>query len=151
MLFRSSGVEVAGLVLAVIPLVVAGIDSYSNGVRTIRKIRHCIEELEDMRDDLELEHEKFRITVEFLLRDSVDDQTLQMLFDDIGGKLWADEYIEKCFHGRLQRAYAIFWKSVRSMDKSLRDLKRGLDLDIKKVRHYRAEDRVKLMTKRIQS
>lgn len=128
-----SGVEVAGLVLAVIPLVVAGIDSYSNGLRTIKKIRHCMDELEDMRDDLECEHEKFQHTVELLLSDSVDDRTLQRLFDDIGGEMWADEHVDKCLHGRLQRSYAIFWKSVKSMNKSLQELKRGLDLDVKKV------------------
>lgn len=126
-----SGIEVAGIVLAVIPLIITGIEAYD---RKIKRRRNLLEELEDLKDELESEYAKFRNTMELLLSDSVDDRTFNQLFSDVGGKLWSNTRVEECLKNRLRQDYEIFRKYVNRMSSSVEDLQKSFPSDIENVR-----------------
>lgn len=125
-----SGIEVAGIILAVIPLVISGIEVYD---RKIKRRRNVLEELEELRDELDSEYIKFRNTIELLLGDSVDDHTFNQLFSNIGGKLWSNPRVEECLRNRLRQDYEIFLKYVTRMSGSVEDLRRSFPADLDKV------------------
>ncbi|KAK4499606.1 hypothetical protein PRZ48_010124 [Zasmidium cellare] len=124
-----SGIEVAGIVLAVIPLIITGIEVYD---RKIKRRRNVLEELEDLKDELDSEYRKFRNTMELLLGDSVDDHTFNQLFSNIGGKLWSNARVEECLRNRLRQDYEIFLKYVTRMNSSVEDLQKSFPVDLEK-------------------
>lgn len=128
-----SGIEVAGIILALIPLVISGIEAYD---RKIKRRRSVLEELEDLKDELDSEYRKFRNTIELLLGDSVDDHTFNQLFSNIGGKLWSNARVESCLRNRLRQDYEIFLKYVTRMNSSVEDLRKSFPADLDKARVF---------------
>jgi hypothetical protein len=76
-----SGIEVAGIVLGVIPLVVSGLEHYADGVSTIKVIFNYESEFRSLSRRLRVESNIFQNTVEILLRDCVNDEKLTELLE----------------------------------------------------------------------
>lgn len=141
-----SGLEIVGVVLGAVPLIVNAIDNYSDGVRKIRKLRYTLEELDLLRIELEIEHEKFFNSLELLLEDGVDEQTLFMLLRDVGGDLWKDDLIETCLRRKLGRSYATFFRAVEGIKRSTEQLRDSLGAGSEKKVMRQAPAGVKRLT-----
>ena len=90
-----SGVEVAGLILGAVPLIVGGLQHYSKGVSTIRIICGYAAQFRDLARQLDVERCTFQYTIEKLLVDCLDDEMLQGLLIDVGGKAWSEPHINE--------------------------------------------------------
>jgi hypothetical protein len=66
-----SGIEVAGIVLGAIPLVISGLEHYSEGAQTIRSMWDYPKEFATLSRRLRVENETFRNTMELILSGSV--------------------------------------------------------------------------------
>lgn len=127
--FRMSGVEVAGLVLGSIPLVVAALEHYAEGVESIKKGWRYRLELQSLANDLEAEYGRFLLTCERLLRDIVSEEELELLMKDPGGPRWKDTELENKLRKRLQFSYATYLKCIDDMARTLREIQTKLKLD----------------------
>lgn len=82
-----TGIEAAGLALAVFPLVVQGIDSYVQGVQTLRNVRRYKKIFPQVHRTLQLEHTKFESTCNLFLGNFVSDRQMANL---LMGNGWKD-------------------------------------------------------------
>lgn len=124
-----SGIEIAGLVLAAIPLAISGLEHYADGVGMIRKLSHIREHFDYLRTDLEVEQVIFMNTLEILLSDALGAQTCNHLLTQLGGSSWYDSDVDRRLREGLQRSYDVFFKSVQRIKEALRDLMEALQLD----------------------
>ena len=108
-----TGVETAGLVLAIFPLVVKGIKSWVEGVETLKSWRRARLELKRYAARAQSQYTTFLDTVEQLLADIVQsDQHLAEMLNDPGGSLWCSLEYEERLRIRLDRSYDQFLSHI---------------------------------------
>ncbi|KAL2829913.1 hypothetical protein BJY01DRAFT_254819 [Aspergillus pseudoustus] len=91
-----SGVEVAGIVLAILPLVVNQLDNYARGLETLRGLRSYKRELERYSTRLSVQYTIFLNTLQNLLEDVVDDHDERSnLISDPEGPAWKESHFQK--------------------------------------------------------
>jgi hypothetical protein len=126
-----SGIEVAGIVLGAIPLVISGLEHYSEGARTIKSMRDYPKEFATLSRRLRVENETFRNTMELILSGFVGGRTLNDMLTQPGGKAWAETQVEQELRRILQGSYNVFLETVVGMNEALiafiERLKLGLD------------------------
>lgn len=89
--------------------------------------------LDDLKDELGSEQRKYRNPMKISLGDSVEDHTFDLLFSNIGGKLWSNSRVDDCLWNRLRQDYNIFSKHVTRMSTLVDDMKKSFPVDIEKV------------------
>ena len=124
-----SGIEVAGIVLAVIPLIIAGFESYDDTRSKLRAIRRHQQELRSINRALRAEHQIFRNTVERLLRSCLDDQSVDSLMQSVGGPEWSDAGAEKVLKLRLGDSHRICVETIDDVRRNVELLRGYLGLD----------------------
>lgn len=101
-----TGIETAGLALAVFPLVVGGIQFYADGARTIKEMWRPERALNALTRELEMEKCKFENTCTLLLEDMVSNSHLILLMERPGGPLWGADDLQQKLKSRLRPAAA---------------------------------------------
>ena len=124
-----SGVEIAGFVLASVPLMISALEHYVDGVDTITRWWKYKAELTSFANILCAESTRFLLTCERLLRDLVPEESLGLLMADPSCSLWKDPQLEEKLRMRLQFSYTVFLKVLGDMDGALKDLQMKLKLD----------------------
>lgn len=114
-----SGIEVAGIVLGAIPLVISGLEHYSEGARIIKSLRDYPEEFATLSRRLRVENETFRNTMELVLSGFVGGRTLSDMLTQPGGKAWAETNVEQELSRILQGSYGVFLETVVGMNEAL--------------------------------
>jgi hypothetical protein len=128
-----TGIETAGIVLAVLPLVIEGLKAYLEGVRTIEKWWRFDWELANLVRILDAEYIRYLNTCEELLVGIVSPSTVGALLDSPNGDGWRAPDIEKKLRLRLRRSFLSFMETINDMENVVQQLvkKLGLDLDSK--------------------
>lgn len=123
-----SGVEFAGLALAVLPLVVNQLDNYARGIETIKDLRRYRWELERYSSTLSAQHAIFLNTLEIFLQDVVDDYDDQCeLISNPQGNAWKDPRLRTAMMEKLGRNYNAFTGIVSGLCGLLEELSNRLD------------------------
>lgn len=113
-----SGIEAAGLALAVFPLVLDAVAKY-NGLVTGRDIKLLSESLKN-------NEQMFYNAVEFLLRSTVPPEDLRVLLGDLSSDLWKSEWLSNRVAQNLgHKAGSIFLK-IDGIYKTVLKLKQKL-------------------------
>ena len=120
--------EVAGFILAALPLVISGLEHYADGVTTITKWWSYKRELKSLIRVLDAEYARFLGTCEKILDGLVPPEQLTDLICQPGGPLWKDVTLNKKLKMRLQRSYSPYLLSVEDMANAVRDLELKLEL-----------------------
>ncbi|KAF2233971.1 hypothetical protein EV356DRAFT_533271 [Viridothelium virens] len=90
-----SGIEIAGLVLAAIPLVISALEHYEETISSTRAFWKYHEVLNRMRRELRNQHTLFEQSIDVLLRPiTTNEQRIEMI-DNTNSKLWQDPAIEE--------------------------------------------------------
>ncbi|KAL4799853.1 hypothetical protein BDV19DRAFT_354936 [Aspergillus venezuelensis] len=126
-----SGVEIAGLALAVFPILVNQLDKYVRGIEKIKILRRYKHVVKDHSLSLETQGTIFLNSLERVLEGVADDDELQGVIKDPGGKQWKDPLLQKRLRVKLDRSYASFVENTASLHALLVDLAKKLDIDIK--------------------
>lgn len=116
-----SGIEVAGIILGAIPLVISGLNHYSECAQFINSIRDYSKEFANMSRRLRVELATFRNTMELVLSSCVRGRSLEQMLTDPGGKSWEEADIEHELRHILQTSYTVFMETVVSMSQVLTD------------------------------
>lgn len=110
-----SGAEAAGLILAVLPLVMHAMDSYVQGVQTLKRFRtrRYREELEDYKLRIDTQRTEFLNTLELLFDGVVDrEDEVRDLITNPKGQLWAESTIEAKLRKRLAHSYEVYIQTM---------------------------------------
>lgn len=125
-----SGVEVAGIALAVFPILIDALAHYKNGLGLINNWRRYRNRLQNYADSLETGKVCYLNTIELLLQDIVQsDDEIKLLMDDPGGDLWSKPEYEEKLMRRLGRSYEVYLKTLHKMNNALKTLCEKLGAD----------------------
>lgn len=125
-----SGIEIAGLVLAVIPLFISTIEHYEDGLRPFRVLKLVVyrQELAQYRTKLMTEYSLYNNALEELLVDVVTQQELRSMIDQGYGPLWKDTALEDKLGKRLGRTYATYFLVMKQMQEVMARIGSLLDI-----------------------
>lgn len=126
-----SGIEIAGLVLAGIPLLISALEHYSEGVQTIRKIRHSSKGFLRLKRTLETENDIFLNSIELLLKDDVDDHVLATMLQYPGNQAvgWKDAKLDARLRARLGRSYSVYFEAIDALANDIRNFGDAIQLN----------------------
>ncbi|KAL3438884.1 hypothetical protein BDV09DRAFT_191590 [Aspergillus tetrazonus] len=111
-----SGIEIAGLVLAVLPLIVNQLDNYARGIETVKGLRRYRWELENYSSNLSAQYAIFLNTLEIFLQDIVDDHGERSeRIKNPTGSGWKDPQLQAALTQKLGRDYNAFSGTVTGL------------------------------------
>ncbi|KAA8901720.1 hypothetical protein FN846DRAFT_908903 [Sphaerosporella brunnea] len=120
-----TGIEAAGLALAIFPVIVQGVSFYVDGTRKIRDVMDHRRKAKKLLRRLEMEKVKFENTCEFFL-----DITTEEMASLVDGVDW-----EKTIHERLPDKEArVFLDAESELAEHLKELRDGLGLNEEYIR-----------------
>ena len=125
----ASGIEVVGLVLAVLPLIISALEHYEEGVSTIDKFLRYKREIRSIIEALATENAMFKNSCEQLLSDFLGPVELAEMLQNPRGEIWSQPKIVTELRARLDRSYDIYLIHVNNMDSAIKTLITRLDLD----------------------
>lgn len=125
----ASGIEAAGLALAILPLIVNQIDGYVRGIEKIRGFRSYRRELKGYSVGLSTQHTILLNTLEQALEGVVDDEDqVAELIRNPRGDAWKDPVLKKRLHSKLDRNYEVFMGNMTGLSEMLERLSHKLDI-----------------------
>jgi hypothetical protein len=122
-----TGIETAGLVLAVLPLVISALESYKDGLQTIKRLYHSEAQLRKLIRTLKVQRSKYRTNLEKLIKAAAPDLGIQDVPEDFCDPIW---------HGELNaRAKAYLDDRYESFQVVVEDYQECIREIAKKLRH----------------
>ena len=125
----ASGVEVAGLVLGSLPLILAGLQFYAEGIAVTRRFRMYRREVDDLVIEITAENAKYRNSIELLLIGVVSTKDMADFLANPGGDLWKDESFDRRLRRRLGESYDAYMGTIGHLHATTKELKDRLKLD----------------------
>ena len=130
-----TGVETAGLVLAVFPLVLDGLSHWLEGVDKVKRWRRIHRQLKIYEIRLQSQRVTYQNTLEWLLDGIVEaDGDIAAMLADPRGKVWKNAKYDHLLRRRLDRAYDSFFETLKSMFTTLGEIEKKLGMEARTVR-----------------
>jgi hypothetical protein len=85
-----SGFEIAGVILATLPLIISALEHYANGIRTAKRYCRYKTVFRDMISQVDTQYGIFLNTLELLLDGLVAFERMTELLSNPGGDGWRD-------------------------------------------------------------
>lgn len=125
-----SGIEVAGIALAVFPILVKGPGQMVEGIETIKHWRKYKRQLETYASRLETARVSFQDTLTQLLDDLIEsDVHFELIIAEPSGPLWKDPVYEKRLRDRLDQSYKAYLTTSRNLANGVQRLRNKLGID----------------------
>jgi hypothetical protein len=127
-----TGIETAGIVLAILPLVVNQLDAYVLGIEALKgfRTRRYRRQFEEWSTRLGTQHAILLNTLEQSLEGLVDyDDDISELINNPRGPLWKDPSFQKTLARKLDRNYQPFTRTMTELSTLLETLSRKLGLE----------------------
>ena len=124
-----SGIEAAGLVLAVFPIVVNGLQHFTEGVETIKSWKRFRRELDKYSRTLETQRIVCLNTIESLFEGIIQsNDELDAFMKDPGGAFSQNIGYEQRLHTRLGRSYGNYTRIMADMLEALETARKELGI-----------------------
>ncbi|KAF3000945.1 hypothetical protein E8E13_008963 [Curvularia kusanoi] len=123
-----SGVEVAGLVLGALPLLLAGLQFYGEGIAVTKRYWKYREEVNSLLDDLKAESAVYQNSIETLLLGVVDSRDVTEFLANPGGELWKAAAFERKLRKRLGASYDPYLSTILKLRNTAEAFKERLKL-----------------------
>ncbi|KAF1933464.1 uncharacterized protein M421DRAFT_97603 [Didymella exigua CBS 183.55] len=125
-----SGVEIAGLVLGVLPLLIQGIESYNEGLDPIKSFMRWDKELPQCIRKLRNQHVHYAQTMRILLEPiTAEVELAEMMTDPGSSQLWKDKEMALKLQDRLQESYHAYQCTIADIERITKQIASKLDLD----------------------
>ncbi len=122
-----TGIEVAGITLAVFPIIVNGLSRFAEGVDTIKSWRRYRRELAGYARTLECQQTWYLDTVEELLEGIVrSEEELMALAQNPGSDIWQRPEFELRLRQRLDHSYKPYMATMSNMLAALESIRKKL-------------------------
>lgn len=126
----ASGIEVAGLTLAILPLVVNQIDTYILGIERIKLLRRYQREFKGYSRGLKAQQVILLNTLEQALEGVVhDEEKVLDLINDPLGPGWKNKELQKNLRCKLGRSHDIFLENMAELHELIEILSRKLQIN----------------------
>jgi hypothetical protein len=123
-----SGLEIAGLALAVAPLIISAIEHYRQGLKPFKVWARYHRELGLLQNVLNVEVAKLLDTCEQLLQSIVPHAQLHELITHPGGPHWQDPILQDKLKQLLSRSYSSFMSALGEIKDALDELHEKFDI-----------------------
>ncbi|KAL8949421.1 MAG: hypothetical protein Q9222_004473 [Ikaeria aurantiellina] len=125
-----TGVETAGLVLALLPLLIKGLQSYLEGVQPVKNFVKFKPLVRELISSLETQTARLRCTCEHLLSGIVkNDVKLANLLDNPTGTAWTENSLTVSLQEKLGRSYNAFLTLMETLSATLDELGHNLGIE----------------------
>ncbi|OQE35509.1 hypothetical protein PENCOP_c013G04306 [Penicillium coprophilum] len=122
-----TGIEAAGLALAVLPLLINQVDAYALGIEKIKFLRRYRREFKGYSMGLETQRTILLNTLEQALEGVIDDEDkISQLISNPQGEEWASAALRHRLRSKLNRNYDVFIQNMTSLSDLLEHLTRKL-------------------------
>lgn len=125
-----TGIETAGLVLAVLPLVISALESYQDGLQTIKRLYRSEAQLRKLIRTLKVQRSKYRSNLEKLIKAAAPDNGIQDVPEDFCDPIWHGELNDraKAYLGDRYESFQVvveeYQECIREIAKKLRHINR---------------------------
>jgi hypothetical protein len=125
-----SGIEIAGLVLAVVPLFISALEHYEDGLRPVRVLKLVVyrQELARYRTKLTVEYGLYNSALEELLVDVVPQHELRDMIAQGYGPHWKSAALEDKLRKRLGSVYDTYFLVMKQMQDVMAKIASLLDI-----------------------
>ena len=131
-----AGVEIVGFLLAALPLAIAAVEHYRDGLDPLKHYIRYNSTLKSLRTRLRIQQDLFEGTLKRLLLEVLSETQASALFPDAGQDvdkvLWGTIEVDEKLHSILGSKYKNFMDVVGVMVLIMRQLMEKLDLDIER-------------------
>ncbi|CAI7600542.1 unnamed protein product [Penicillium glandicola] len=122
-----TGIEAAGLALAILPILINQVDAYALGIEKIKLLRRYRRDFKDYSVGLKTPRTILLNTLEQALEGVVDDEyEICQLINSPQGKEWACPALQSRLRRKLDRNYDVFLQNMTSLSDLLEYLSRKL-------------------------
>ena len=126
--YSMSGIEVAGLVLGSLPLLLAGLQFYAEGIAVTKRYWKYREEVNSLLDDLKAENAVYQNSIETLLLGVVDAKNVEEFLANPGGELWKTSSFKRKLKKRLGTSYDPYFSTILKLRTTAETFKERLKL-----------------------
>jgi hypothetical protein len=123
-----SGFEVAGIVLAVLPLCISAIEDYKEGLEPLKAFVQWNNQLATLIRALRAQHVHYEMNLKAILMPITSDHEVTSLMSDGYGEMWNGE-IGKRLEDRLDLAYKSYQSTVEDCQRIMTAIAKGLDVE----------------------
>ncbi|KAH6019993.1 hypothetical protein HBI83_109330 [Parastagonospora nodorum] len=124
-----SGLEIAGVVLATVPFIIAALEHYATGIETAKRYFCYKREVQSTILSLQTYYTIFTNTLEQLLGGIIRIEHMADFISNPGGDVWQDATIDAKLRERLRNAYKVYFDNVTGMEKSMKEIMKKLGLN----------------------
>lgn len=125
-----SGLEVAGIALAVFPVLVNGVNHIVEGIETIHRWKRYKLILKEYLIILESARADFLNTLDELLDDIVpSDEEVRRLLEEPGGPSWKKSEYDERLRRRLDRSYSSYSEKINLLTRKMNTMCEKLGID----------------------
>ncbi|PVH87289.1 hypothetical protein DL98DRAFT_582001 [Cadophora sp. DSE1049] len=124
-----SGVEIAGFVLASLPLIISALEHYRETAEVLEGWWKIKREYTKCMRNLKYHKVAFEENLEELLLPLIaDEMRLQELLKDPGGPSWQDPMLEAMLKERMPKTYSSYLDTMETMKETIQDLEEALGM-----------------------
>ncbi|OJD38858.1 uncharacterized protein BKCO1_300050 [Diplodia corticola] len=124
-----SGVELAGLVLAVLPLVISALEDYNDGLDPVKAFVKWENYLPQYIRKLRNQHVHYEQTLRLLLAPITTEYELAEMIADPQGDLWKDPAMAKRLKYKLDESYDAYHQTIKDIERIMTAIAEKLDLE----------------------
>lgn len=128
-----SGIEVVGIVLGALPLMISGIEKYSEGVSAARRLFNPRRELRNLHRAIRTELQVFRNTALLLLHRIATQSEIESLLREPTSNLWKAPEFERHMKTLLGSSYSAWCEVMADISNAINEISIDLGLPLDKV------------------
>lgn len=124
-----SGIEVTGVVLAVMPLFITALEHYKEGLDPIKAFMGWEKELPHFIRKLRNQHVHFQQTMRLLLEPITSEFELAEMLADPSGDYWKDEKMAARLEEKLQESFHAYQGIIADIERIMKKIANKLDIE----------------------
>jgi hypothetical protein len=145
----ATGIEAAGLVLGAIPLILAGLQFYSEGISVTKRYLKYKEEVNILLYELKVEISMYVNSINILLNGVVNKKEIVEFWNDPKAARWKEEKFDRKLRARLRTSYESYMDSITQMVTIAEKFKEQLKLDKSRKPQFSEQNAFKEHYKRL--
>jgi hypothetical protein len=128
-----SGIEVVGIVLGALPIMVNGIERYTEGISAASRLLNPRRELRNLHRAVRTELQIFRNTALLLLHRIATESEVESLIQEPTSDLWKAPGFDKQMKTLLGSSYSVWCEVMADISNAIKDISIDLGLPLNKV------------------
>ena len=128
-----SGIEIAGIVLAALPIIISALEHYESGLDRARSFFKWGDVLEKALRELWIQHSYFELTLRNLLASIASLPQINEMMVDPLSPLWQSQELSEALEEKLGPAHKVYVHLVQEIGTQLKTLSNHLNIEKQQV------------------